>query len=111
MKNKAPSYKKEYVRILTSGLKEKGDWNYARELIDEGYAEGSYQISRRLDTSGQITTLNWSGVNTNGRLFADELNEKIKKESWKNKIITLLIASCSFFAGIAVDVVKWWLSK
>lgn len=54
MKNKPLSFKKEYVRILTSGPKEKGDWNYARELIDAGCADGDYDVLRGRDTHGQI---------------------------------------------------------
>lgn len=107
MKIKTPAFKKDYIRILTNGPQSELDYEFARELIDSNYAKGKYQVSKLHSSYDKVTNLIWIGVNTNGRLFLDELNSQIRKESWGHKLKLGLV----WILGVASTLVIEWIKS
>ena len=97
------SWKKEYLRILVSGVESEKDYELAAELIASGYGEGTYKRSNLGDN--KIGVMLWKGVTTEGRLFADDLQNKIEKETWRYRIKLFSISAASWLAGIASAVI------
>lgn len=97
------SWKTEYLRILVSGVESENDRELAAELIDAGYGEGTYKRSNLGDK--KIGVLLWKGVTAEGRLFADDLQNKIEQASLKYKIKLCSISVASWLAGIASAVI------
>jgi len=95
------SWKSEYLRILFLPKIDEEDFNLAKELIDEGYANGSY-IPDKSGKDKLVYALNWKGINAKGRIFADELQLKIKKESFSYKVTQLCIWLGGLFIGYLV---------
>ena len=104
-------WKKEYLRILLNGPSGHQDFNIALELIEAGYAKGAYQISRRKEDYGQVTSLVWQGVNTEGRLFADQLQEQLYRQSWRYRITNFGIWLAGVATGFWLDIAKDWIER
>ena len=95
------SWKSEYLRILFLPKIEENDFELAKELIDGGYADGSY-LSDKSRSDRPVRAVNWKGINSNGRIFADELQSKIKKESLTYKVTQFCIWLVGMLAGYAI---------
>jgi len=91
---KKKTWKEEYLRILLNGPADTDDYPLAAELLDEKLAKGTYLPNHRAPS--QITNLQWRGVNTNGRIFADELEDKIRRSKWWYR------------AWLALGSIFWW---
>lgn len=119
MKTGKSEYRREYLRILTSGLAGKEDYEFARELIDAGYATGNYQVSKMRDDAGQVTVMVGFKVNTAGRLFADQLEDSISRSTWSHRaklaaiwlfgVATTLVLG--LVSGLGTEVLKNYLPK
>lgn len=77
---KQNQWKNEYLRILHSGPSSNADWPLAAELIQEEMARGKFILDGR--TRDGIANLQWHGITTQGRLFADDLADKIRRSTW-----------------------------
>ncbi|WP_146114582.1 hypothetical protein [Pseudomonas sp. MYb185] len=95
-KKKNHQWKNEYLRILLNGPASPDDYPLAAELLDEQMARGSYLPNYRSPL--EINNLRWQGITTKGRLFADELQDKIRRSTWWYRA---LLALGSF---------GWWLA-
>lgn len=92
------SWKKEYLRILNSDELMEKDWKLASELISDGYADG--KVLRDSDSkTDEIHDLLWKGANTNGRLFADQLAERIRKSSLIYRVKAFMIGVAIWISG------------
>ncbi|UUC49579.1 hypothetical protein NOX82_27515 [Pseudomonas citronellolis] len=92
---KQNQWKNEYLRILDSGPSTNADWPLAAELIREEMARGKLIPDGR--TRDGIANLRWEGITTKGRVFADELTNKIRRSTW------------SYRAGLAAWSMLVWL--
>jgi hypothetical protein len=97
------SFKKEYIRILLHGPSGPKDFGFARELMDQGYAEGRYQTSRGRDDYGKVKELIWQGINAQGRLFADRLSDEVYRASWRARAVSLAQWAGGVAVGVAVE--------
>lgn len=94
------SFKATYLRVLTCSPPDKADWWAAKELIDTGYATGNYITSKSGTDYGEITSLLRFAPTVSGRLFADELVDQIRQQSWRYRLVRAGI-------GIGGLVVGW----
>ena len=99
------SWKSEYLRILFLPTIKESDFQLAKELIDGGYADGSYLLDRSRDNRS-VRAVNWKGINSNGRIFSDELKLKIKKESLSYKVVQFCIWSGGMLVGYAIKMLS-----
>jgi hypothetical protein len=112
-------FKKDYARILQFGPTSESDYQLARELIDAGHAEGKYRVSNGRDDFGKVMGVLGFQINTSGRLFLDDLNSAITKDSWghKAKVLVLLIVggvgslAIALVSGLGVEFLKNHLPK
>jgi len=95
------SWKSEYLRILFSPKIDEEDFNLAKELLDEGYASGSY-LPDNSGSGKSVYSLNWKGINSKGRIFADELQLQIKKESLSYKVTQFCLWLGGIFVGYLI---------
>lgn len=98
-KAKNKSWKAEYVRILLNGPESPDDYPIAAELIERKLAEGTYLPDHRSRSSGRIANLVWRGINMNGRLYAEELQNQIKRASWLGRIFAVVCAATGMAAA------------
>ncbi|WP_287595768.1 hypothetical protein [Thermomonas sp.] len=102
-KPKPSSFKKTYVRILLHGPSGPDDYPLAIELIESDYARGYAIVSNKRETHGSIEELNWGGITTKGRVFADDLQQQIDAASLSSKLIKAALVVFSFLAGALVQ--------
>ena len=103
------SWKKEYLRILLSSEITKEDWVLANELIESGYANGTPHFSNRT-AKREIDRLLWKGASTEGRLFAERLEDEIKKSSFLYKLKVVIFGITTWLMGIFTNVITSWFS-
>lgn len=84
-KKKKRTWRKEYLRILLNGPASTNDYALASELLDEQLAKGKYL--RNQAQPGDIANLVWHGITTKGRLFADELEDEIRRSTWWHRTL------------------------
>lgn len=92
---------------------------YAKELIDAGYAEGKYQVSKGRDNYGRVTHMLGFQINAKGRLFLDDLAAAIEKETWSHRLKLLLIGLLGavstlvlgLASGLGVELLKQYLPQ
>jgi len=96
------------LRILNSGPDADVDWELASELLDSGYADGVYHRSSEGDD--RIAMLVWRGMTTDGRLFADKLEDDIYRTTLAYKIRISIWSVSSWIAGVMSGVAITWLS-
>lgn len=65
-----------YLRILTSGVQSESDYEDAKYLIDKGYGDGKYRVSKGRDSYGKVSGVVWTGYTSNGLDFIDELRAR-----------------------------------
>lgn len=95
------SFKATYLRVLTSSPPDKADWWAAKEMIDAGYATGNFITSKTATDYGEVTILLRFKPTVSGRVFADELADQIKRQSWRHRLVS---------AGLGIGgVVVGWL--
>ncbi|MCY1380729.1 hypothetical protein D9M68_715040 [compost metagenome] len=82
---KKKTWRKEYLRILLNGPASTDDYPLASELLDEQLAKGTY-LPNRAAPNG-IANLMWGGISTKGRLFADELEDQIRRSTWWHRTL------------------------
>lgn len=111
MKSASIKFKREYVRVLLSGLQSQEDLGFARELIDAGHATGNYQKSKGRADYGEIMAVLNFEITTQGRLFLDELNDALVKESWQYKTKIFFIWLFGLVGGFLLDLLKSWLTS
>ena len=102
------SFKKEYVRILLNGPSGSEDYDLARELIDSGYATGKYRPSHNRENYNEALDLQWTGINTKGRLFADELQLQIWRQSLTYNAIEFAIWFSGWAIGVGTQILLTW---
>lgn len=107
---KSSKWKSTYLRILTSGPADESDWPSAVKLIQSGYAEGRYNLSKERETFGDVRVLIGFNVNLRGQLFADELAEQLHRASWRYRLtqvgLALLGYGMGFASGLGVELAK-----
>ncbi len=94
-----------YLALLTEEIpsppkgspEEREMLNLMRELIDGDYAAGSYDYG--LD--GEVCPVIWEGPTAKGRLFAEDIEEHLKKQTLTYRIKIGVFALIGWFAGIA----------
>ena len=64
------------ARLLSQRIVDAADYEAARYLIDKGYAEGSYQISKRVERYGQVRSAVLFGPTAAGVDFSEALRAK-----------------------------------
>jgi len=82
------SQNEQYLRILTSGLDGKKDYESAKYLIDKKYAEGRYNTSEDSDTYGKVTDTYIATISSSGLDLINELRTKKIIEKVGDKIVT-----------------------
>lgn len=78
-----------YLRILEKGVTGENDYEDSKYLIDKGYLDGKYLLSKRHDSYGKVINVIVIGKTANGIDFIDELREKIKASTSEPKENTL----------------------
>jgi len=78
-----------YLRILEKGVTGENDYEDSKYLIDKGYLDGKYLLSKRHDSYGKVINVIAIGKTSNGIDFIDELREKIKASTSEPKENTL----------------------
>lgn len=81
------SFKATYLRVLVSSPPDKADWWAAKELIDMGYATGNCMTSKTGTDYGEVTILLRFKPTVSGRVFADELADQIKQQTWRHRLV------------------------
>jgi len=113
-KPKTPLHKKwreEYLALLTEELpdvpkgtpEEQQMLDLMRELIDGGYAAGSYMR----DAACNIRGVAWEGPTAKGRLFADDLEDHLKKQ----RFLYRAKVSCIAIGGWLVGILSAWVTS
>lgn len=92
------NFKATYLKLLRHGEPEQADYWAAKELIDQKYADGKYQIDRSR-AGGGVSVLVGFAPTLAGRLFADELAEQLRKSTWRYRLAQAAIAVLSFGGG------------
>ncbi len=99
------SFKATYLRVLLGqGMPDKADWWAAGELIDNGHAEGLMQRSMSRANHGAVQNLISFSVTLKGRMFADDLAQELYRQSWRYRLVKVLIGAGSFAGGWLVGV-------
>eukprot|EP01030_Chromulinospumella_sphaerica_P005084 gene5084-4972_t len=75
------------------------DYWAVRELIDSGYAQGHYQVSRTHASHGEVVTVVGFSPTMAGRLFADELAEQVRKSTGRYRVRQAMFGLLSFGGG------------
>ena len=78
-----------YLRILENGITGENDYEDSKYLIDKGYLDGKYLLSKRHDSYGKVINVIVIGKTSNGVDFVDELREQIKNRTSEPKEDTL----------------------
>ena len=77
--------RQQYLRILTDGPDGEKDYEAVRYLVDKGYSDSKYIVSRMKDSYGSVSNVVWLGPNANGIDYIDEL-KSITEQSKPKKI-------------------------
>lgn len=99
-------FKTTYLRVLTSNPPDKADWWAAKELIDTGHASGKYLTSKAVADHGEVTALVGFSPTVSGRLFADDIADQIRKQSWRYRLTKAGISIGSFAGGWLVGLLS-----
>lgn len=105
---KRNSWKKSYLRILTSGLEQDSDAILAAELIDAGYGKGNVLLTYDAPSPSPKNVI-WQGTTAKGRLFADELEKMIWQSSWRYRILMALSHTSAYSLGLITPIASAWL--
>jgi hypothetical protein len=103
-KNK--SWREIYIKILLEGPG-KAEYGYAAELINDGYANGKY-IKNNSGSGDPIAHLQWSGPTTKGREYLDDLQTKVRRNSFLFRLWSALVVIASWAIGFATDFFIQW---
>lgn len=93
------NFKATYLRLLSGQNPETPDYWAVRELIDNGYAQGHYQVSRAHDSHGEVITVVGFAPTMAGRLYADELSEQLRKNTLRYRLRQATYGLLSFGIG------------
>ncbi|MDU4301873.1 MAG: hypothetical protein E7I45_13025 [Eikenella corrodens] len=63
------------LRLLSQRHVAPEDYEAAKELIDAGYADGTYRTSRQKGEYGRVLNLLWRGPTISGRRYLEELRQ------------------------------------
>ena len=96
---KSSNWKRQYLSIIESGVSGQGDWELARELIDEKWGRGHYQILYNTSPE-RVGNLVWDGPTVEGRTRADGLADEIRRSSWQHRLLTLAIHLSGWGGGL-----------
>lgn len=92
-------FKSTYLRLLSGEAVTPNDYWAARELIDSGYAQGQYRVSKSHLDYGQITALVGFTPTMQGRLYADQLKEEMRRSTLRYRLKQGAFGLLSFGAG------------
>jgi hypothetical protein len=120
MKKTDKSWRRAYIRLINDGPLKESDFSSREEkqlemdlmieLIRDGYALGPF--SREVATDGEILrAVEWRGPTAKGRVFADELAERERQDSFRYRVKEFGIATGGWVAGILSGLLLWWLTK
>ena len=93
------SFKATYLRLLNGQEPAQPDYWAVRELIDSGHAQGRYQVDRARNNHGEVITVVGFAPTMQGRLFADELAEQLRKSTLRYRLRQAAFGLLSFGAG------------
>lgn len=96
---KVVNFKATYLRLLAGNPPAEADWWAARELIDDRHATGHYQVDRTHTAHGDVTALIAFAPTMQGRLFAEDLAQQLRKSTWRYRIGRGLLGLLTFGAG------------
>ena len=71
------TWKAAHWRILEYGPRDEHDWQIAKDLIDQGYADSSYRADDR--GNDKVLNLHWRGVTPAGQWYAKWLRQEIEQ--------------------------------
>ena len=91
-KKSRKNFKAAYLRVLLADEPLREDWWAAKELIDTGHATGRCIVSRSVEFHGEITTLVGFAPTLMGRLFADDLAQQARRQTWRYRLIQVVIS-------------------
>lgn len=101
MTNQKASWRQICIEILQNGPSGRDQYQVAAALISEGYADGA--IRKNLSgAGGPISNLHWRGPTLRGLEYADQLKDKLEKESTAYKMKVRLWNALSFGSGCIV---------
>ena len=92
-------FKATYLRLLNGEEPKRPDYWAVPELIDSGYAQGHYQVSRSHTNHGEVITVVGFSPTMAGRLYADELAELLRKSTLRYRLRQAAFGLLSFGAG------------
>ena len=107
IKNK--SWREIYINILLNGP-EKYEYQYAAELIDDGYADGKY-IKNHTGSGDPIAHMNWVGPTPKGREYLEDLQIKVRRNSWGYRLWSGLVVLAAWAIGLLTDFFVQWFGN
>ena len=103
-------WREQYIRILREGPASEGDFELAAELIDDGYGKGP--ILRDSDSShGRVLKLMWKGPTTAGREYLDELEEKVRSQSFRYRLRSGFVLVFGWVIGFLTQIAVQWVGN
>ncbi len=97
------SWKREYVRILQLGIEgsvtldnQSNQLDLARELIESEYLVGTFNLQENM--KADMVFIKY--LTTSGRLFLEQLEDELKKETLIYRIKVFSIALFSWAGGV-----------
>lgn len=99
-------FKSTYLRLLHGAAPVQADYWAARELIDNGYAHGHYQVSKSHLAYGEVTAMVGFAPTMNGRLYADELAEEERRRTLRYRLAKIALGGLTFGAGWVAGVLS-----
>ncbi len=93
------NFKATYLRLLNGEEPKQPDYWAVRELIDSGYAQGHYQVSRSRSQHGEVIAVVGFSPTMAGRQYADELAEQMRKSTLRYRLRQAVFGLLSFGAG------------
>src|SRR5688500_12823708 len=105
----AKPWRKEYIRILTSGTTVESDFPLVRELTNEHLLDATLvpDMSAPGNESGDFHI---RGPTVKGRVFADELQTKLNSESLRARLLKALLVVGGWAGGIASSIIVGWFT-
>jgi len=95
------NWKEAYRRILAFGIAGPEDFPAAVQLIDEGYASGSY-AKNRIGNVSIVERVTWGRPTVKGNLLADALNNEFKAARRRCVTSKIMIAVASAVLGFGL---------
>ncbi len=98
-----------YIKILLNGPEE-SEYQYAAELINDGYANGKV-LESSLGAKLPIANLIWRGPTTLGREYLDQLQDKVRKQKWSYRILMGLYSFSLWLIGLLTPMFIQWANN